>query len=292
MKTALTFICLLFLFYPGTIAHAYSQDTLQTKNTQAILFSGAHKNQPLIVGLGGSEGGNAWAGNYWKQTREQFLTRGYAFLAIGYFNTAGTPKELDKIAIEDIHDAIAAAANHTGVDRERIAIIGGSRGADLAMLVASYYKDIKCVVGLVPSHVVFPGNTGHLSASSWTYQGKELPFVPVTREAVPALMSRNLRRAFEIMLKDTAAENRSLIKVENINGPLLLISATKDEICPSSPMSEKIIARLKVLHSPYYNQHIAIEGSHTEPLKHFDLVFRFLDQYSRYRNKYNNFLRL
>lgn len=279
MKTTLTFICFIFLFLPGPIAHLYAQDTLQTKNTQAILFPGKSKKQPLIVGLGGSEGGNAWAGNYWKQTREQFLDKGYAFLAIGYFNVAGAPPQLDKIALEDIHDAITAATNHTGVDRERIAIIGGSRGADLAMLVASYYKDIKCVVGLVPSHVVFPGNTGHLSASSWTCQGKELPFVPVTREAVPALMSRNLRHAFEVMLKDTAAENRSLIKVENINGPLLLLSATKDEICPSSPMSEKIIARLKAYHTPFYNHHIAIEGSHSEPLKHFDLVFRFLDQY-------------
>jgi dipeptidyl aminopeptidase/acylaminoacyl peptidase len=279
MKTVLTFIVLIFLPLLGPLAQAYAQDTLQTKNTQAILFSGKNKSQPLIVGLGGSEGGNAWAGDHWKQIREQFLARGYAFLAIGYFNTSGTPKELDKIAVEDIHDAIAVAANHTGVDPERIAIVGGSRGADLAMLVASYYKDIKCVVALVPSHTVFPGNTGHLSASSWTYQGRELPFVPVTREAVPALMSRNLRRAFEIMLKDTAAENRSLIKVENINGPLLLISATKDEICPSSLMSEKIIVRLKAFHTPYYNQHIAIEGNHTEPLKHFDLVFHFLDQY-------------
>ncbi|MBK8369691.1 MAG: hypothetical protein IPL10_20590 [Bacteroidetes bacterium] len=41
------------------------------------------------------------------------------------------------------------------------------------------------------------------------------------------------------MLKDTIAAEKSFIKVEQINGPILLLSATKDEICPSTPMAEK-----------------------------------------------------
>jgi uncharacterized protein len=47
------------------------------------------------------------------------------------------------------------------------------------------------------------------------------------------------------MLKDSIAESKALIKVENIKGAILLISATKDKICPSTPMSEKMIERLK-----------------------------------------------
>ena len=85
--------------------NTHAQDTLKTNNTESILYLSTGKNQPLIVGLGGSEGGNAWTSDYWKKTRDQFIEKGYAFLAIGYFGANGTPKLLEKIALEDIHNA-------------------------------------------------------------------------------------------------------------------------------------------------------------------------------------------
>ncbi len=256
---------------------SFAQTTLETPNVESELYLGKGENQPLIVGLGGSEGGNAWSSNYWKKTRDQFIEKGYAFLALGYFGAEGTPAKLEKIAVEDVHYAIEVAAKNTMIDKTKIAIIGGSRGADLALLLGSYYKDITCVVGIVPSHVSFPGNTDHFTTSSWTYQNKELAFVPVNEEAVPFLMKGDLRGGFEAMLKDTLAEAGAMIKVENINGPILLVSATADEICPSTPMSEKMVSRLKDNNFKYYIEHVAIEGGHGEPLKHFDLIFEFLE---------------
>jgi uncharacterized protein len=255
-----------------------AQTVLNTPNTESILYLGKGNNQPLIVGLAGAEGGNAWTSNRWKKLRDQFLDAGYAFLAIGYFGAKGTPDTLQKIAIEDVHNAIKIATQNRQVNKRKIAIIGGSRGADLALLVGSYYKDIKCVVGIVASNVTFPGNTNHFTTSTWTYKNKELPFVPVNDEAVPFLMKGDLRGTFEAMLKDSIAERNALIKIEKIRGPILLMSATKDEICPSTPMSEKMMARLKSKAFKYKYEHIAIEGKHVEPLKHFDLIFTFLAQ--------------
>jgi len=257
---------------------SYSQDTIVAKNVEAILYLGKGKKQPLIVGLGGSEGGNAWTSDYWKKTREEFIEKGYAFLAIGYFGSKNTPAILDKIAIEDIHNAILEASKNKKINKKKIAIVGGSRGADLALLTASYYKDIKCVIGIVSSHAVFPGHTQEFNSSCWTFETKELPFIPVNEEAVPFLMKGDLRGTFEAMLKDKIAEEKSLIKVENIKAPILLLSATKDEVCPSTPMAEKMIARLKTFNFKYHFNHIPIEGSHAEPLKHFNLVFDFLDK--------------
>jgi uncharacterized protein len=255
-----------------------AQTVLNTPNTESILYLGKGNNQPLIVGLAGAEGGNAWTSNRWKKLRDQFLDAGYAFLAIGYFGAKGTPDTLQKIAIEDVHNAIKIATQNRQVNKRKIAIIGGSRGADLALLVGSYYKDIKCVVGIVASNVTFPGNTNHFTTSTWTYKNKELPFVPVNDEAVPFLMKGDLRGTFEAMLKDSIAERNALIKIEKIRCPILLMSATKDEICPSTPMSEKMMARLKSKAFKYKYEHIAIEGKHAEPLKHFDLIFTFLAQ--------------
>jgi uncharacterized protein len=258
---------------------SYSQITLNTPNVESILYLGKGKKQPLIVGLGGSEGGNAWASNYWKKTRDQFLEKGYAFLAIGYFGAKGTPDTLNKIAIEDVYKAIKVASQNKKINKKKIAIVGGSRGADLALLLGSYYKDIRCVVGVVASCAAFPGHTNHFSTSCWTYQNRELPFVPVNDEAVPFLMKRDLRGAFETMLRDAHAAETAAIKVENINGAILLLSATKDEICPSTPMAETMIGRLKSKNFKHHFEHKSFEGGHSEPLKHFDVVFDFLEMH-------------
>ena len=258
---------------------AISQDTLQVPNIEAILYTGNSQNQPLIVGLGGSEGGNAWASDRWKKTRDTFLEKGYSFLAIGYFGCKGTPQILDKIAIDDVYKAITVAKKNKKINGKKIAVIGGSRGADLALLLGSYYKDISAVVGMSSSHAVFPGHTQEFTTSCWTFEGKELPFIPINEEAVPFLMKRDLRGTFEAMLKDTTAEKRASIKVEGINGPILLLSATKDEIIPAVEMGEKMVSRLKRFGFQYPYEHVILEGSHEEPTKHFDKVFAFLQTY-------------
>ncbi|MDR7212168.1 acyl-CoA thioester hydrolase/BAAT C-terminal domain-containing protein [Flavobacterium piscis] len=255
----------------------YTQDTIKAKNAEAILYLGKGEKQPLIVGLGGSEGGNVWTKDYWKKTRDEFTERGYAFLAIGYFGCRNTPEILDKIAIDAIYNAIAEASKNKRINKKKIAVIGGSRGADLALLLGTYYKDITCIVGMSTSHAVFPGHTQEFNSSCWTFKGKELPYVPVNEEAVPFLMKRDLRGTFEAMLKDTIAEQKALIKVEKINGPILLLSATKDEIIPAVEMGNKITARLKEYNFKYPYKHLVLEGTHTEPTQHFDEIFSFLN---------------
>jgi uncharacterized protein len=271
---------IIFLLFLSAFTNASSQLVLNTPNVESKLYIGdSALNKPLIVGLGGSEGGNAWASDYWKKTREQFLKEGYAFLAIGYFKAKGTPDTLNKISIDQVHAAVATAAKNRQINKKKIAIIGGSRGGDLALLIASFYKDIRCVVAIVPSNAVFPGNTNEFNTSAWTYKGRELPFLPVSEEAIPALVKHDLRSAFEIMLKDSLAFKQAVIKVERINGPVLLLSANKDEICPSTPMCESMITRFKDKKFRFHYEHITITGLHSAPLKHFSEVFDFLEKY-------------
>ncbi len=258
---------------------AYSQVALETPGVESVLYVSTHKNQPLIVGLGGSEGGNAWNSDYWKKTRDRFLEKGYAFLAIGYFGCKGTPDTLNKIAIERVYQAILMATKNGLINKNKIAIIGGSRGADLALLLGSYYSNISCVVSIVGSNAVFPGHTNHFSSSCWTFQNQELPFVPVNDASIPFLMKRDLRGAFTAMLTDTLAFNKAAIKVEQINGPILFLSATKDEVCPSTPMADNMVNRLKNKNFKYYYEHKFFEGGHTAPLQQFDYVFSFLEKH-------------
>lgn len=245
---------------------------------QSILFVGVGENQPLVVGFGGSEGGNAWASDRWKLVREKFIKNGYAFLAVGYFGAESTPEQCDRISIEAVHQAIVEATKSPKVHDNRIAVIGGSKGSELVLLMASHYTDINCVVALAPGNCAFPALTVGASTSAWTYQNKEVPFVPLPWAAVPSLITRDLRSAFEISLKDKEAVEKARIRVENINGPILLVSAKKDEMWPSTEMSNEIVERLKAKQFRHAYEHIADEGGHTEVLDYFDTVLDFLEK--------------
>jgi pimeloyl-ACP methyl ester carboxylesterase len=240
------------------------------------LFLGSGKKQPLIVGLGGAEGGNAWASNFWKPQRDRFLEQGYALLAVGYFGTKESPAKLDRIAIDGIHAVVMQAAQTSGVNSECIIVMGGSRGGELALLLGSLYKEYDAVIGIVAGSSVFPALTMTMDTPGWSHHGKLLPFVPVTVATYPALMRRDLRSAFSTMMEDQLAMDKASIAVENINGPVMLLSAKKDEMWPSTEMSNMITQRLKVKSFSYPVQHIALDGNHGTPLKHFDHIEQFL----------------
>ncbi|WP_290796473.1 acyl-CoA thioester hydrolase/BAAT C-terminal domain-containing protein [Flavihumibacter sp. UBA7668] len=276
MRNLLIILFSIFLYSSNT---GYSQDTLNTPNVQAILYKGIGNKQPLVVGFGGSEGRNAWASRYWQKTREEFIQKGYAFLAVGYFGSKGTPAILDKIALDEVYNAISAAKQHPLIDGNKIALIGGSRGADLALLIGTYYSDISCVIAMSASHAVFPGHTQDFTSSCWTYKGKELPFVPVNEAAIPFMMKQDLRSSFEAMLMDSIAEKKALIQVEKINGPILLMAATRDEIIPAVEMGKKMAARLKSYHFKHSYELAIYEGTHVEPTRHFDKIFSFLAEH-------------
>ena len=55
-----------------TFASACGNDVPENSDkVESILYLGAGVNQPLVVGLGGSEGGNAWTSDRWKVKRDE-----------------------------------------------------------------------------------------------------------------------------------------------------------------------------------------------------------------------------
>lgn len=275
--------CLLVL---AVAAYAYAiigfdTETLPAKYGQvgSVLYATEQSRQPLMVGLGGAEGGNAWARPRFKPIRDRFLEQGYAFLALAYFAGQDTPSELDRIAVEGVYQAIMAAAEDPRINENCIAVVGGSKGAELALLLASHYPEIKAVVGIVPGHAVFAAHTIAMNTPSFALNGEALPFVPVPWSAVPALIKGDLRAAFEAMLVNEQAVEAAAIAVENINGPILLLSATRDEFWPSMEMSSEIVERLREKQFRFVVEHVAVEGGHEAPQGRLDLVDAFLKEH-------------
>ena len=182
---------------------------------------------PTMIVLGGSEGGIPGPAGF----AGGFASRGYAVLALAYFRAEGLPNLLSNIPLEYFGTAIAWLKAQPSVDANHIGVIGGSRGAELALLLGSVYPSLHVVVANMPSNVVIGGccDPGRWFYA-WTVGGR-----PVA--AMPPPGRRNATDALQ-------AE----IQVERINGPILLASGKDDGVWPSSESADKIVARLKRNH--------------------------------------------
>ncbi|MFT6338318.1 MAG: dipeptidyl aminopeptidase/acylaminoacyl peptidase [Halioglobus sp.] len=243
------------------------------------LFLGNSERQPLIVAFGGGGGGNDWARDYLKEKRDSLNNKGYAVLAIGYFKSNGAPKSLDRISLDAISDTILSIAKHSKIDASKIALIGGSRGGELVLNLASRFSHFKAVIAMSTSNVSFPAITWSANTSSWTYKNKEVPYVPASLETILPALKGDLYTAHAMMLEDKEAVRKAEIQVENINGPILIMSGKNDDQWPATSMSNRIMERLKKNNFKYYNQHIVLDGGHAEPLEQFDLVYDFIEKH-------------
>ena len=243
------------------------------------LFLGDSVDQPLIVAFGGGGGGNDWSRDYMKEKRDYLMSQGYSFLAIGYFNSGEAPKYLDRISLDAISDTILNIAKNPKIDASKIALMGGSRGGELVLNLASKFPHFNAVIALSTSHVSFPAITLWANTASWTFQGADIPYVPATLKTIGPAITRDLYTAHSMMLEDEVAVKRAEIQVENINGPILIVSGKNDESWPATTMSNRIIERLAENNYPYFYEHIALDGGHIAPLEQFDLVYDFLDEH-------------
>jgi pimeloyl-ACP methyl ester carboxylesterase len=245
-------------------------------HVETKLYLTGLKEQPLVVAFGGSEGGNIFASDQLKDEREKFLQQGYALLAVGYFGTGRTPAFLDRISLNAIHDSIMnIIQKHPKINKEKVALYGGSRGGELVLNLASRYPYYRAVIAMVPSNVSLPTRFGWGATSSWTFDDNEVPYISGRAE------NGDFFNTLSEMLKDEQAVSEAAIPVERINGPILLLSAKKDEVWPSTLMCNKMVERLHAQQFRYSIEHIPMEGSHAAPAQDSTYIFDFLAKHFR-----------
>jgi dienelactone hydrolase len=70
-----------------------------------------------------------------------------------------------------------------------------------------------------------------------------------------------LTPGFVAGLSDTATVSAAEIPVERINGPVLLISGTDDQVWPSSLLADMAVRRLRDRAHPFSVEHACYEGA-------------------------------
>lgn len=224
--------------------------------------------QPGIIILGGTVGGL-------KEDMAAILaSRGFATLALAYFGLPGLPSEYANIPLEYFEKGIEWMQKNGAVLGDRLAVLGRSRGGELALLIGATLKSIKAVISFAGSGVVFQGlkkDGGEKEAqSAWSWRGQPIPFVPFKAglrfilKAIWAQMAGKpiaTKLVHEEGMKDTSAMERATISVENISGPVLLISGEKDTVWPSSRLSQIAVDRFKNHHHSFYYNHISYKNA-------------------------------
>jgi dienelactone hydrolase len=203
---------------------------------------------PGVVALSGSDGGiPSWWGDL-------LAPHGIAVLAAAYFGVAPLPMVLCEIPLETVATAGEWLRRQPQIRDARVGLVGGSKGAELALLAATTYPDLfGPVAAIAPSCVTWfgvdlTGTVADASArSSWTLDGRPVPFVPPVRGVGFERTERGHRSVgiYAAALQQADAVAAASIPVERAAGPLLLLSGGADGMCPATLMARTMADRME-----------------------------------------------
>lgn len=220
---------------------------------------------PVIIVLGGGEGGLAPARNF----AAVLASRGFSALALSYFKFKDLPDALQEIPLEYFENAMEWIRNQPYVRVSKIGVFGRSKGAELALLLGAAFPQIKAVVASSPHPCVFQGIPGHSRslpaiASSWSYKGNALPYVPF--QANDEQMNRylqigRLREMYTESIKDSEAVEKAAIQVEKTGGAVMIIGGEDDAYGPQFLYHDMIESRIRKYNFQYPFESLKYENA-------------------------------
>jgi len=213
--------------------------------------------RPVIVLLGGSEGGASFA----DEAGPMWASIGYAALGLPYYSPdwgygqeiKGLPDAFADIPVDRLEAARTWLAAQPGIDASRIGLYGVSKGGEFAILAASRFPWLRAVAAVVPSDVVWEAFGKGIDVdgvhSSFAWRGKPLPFVPYKgmRETIARLFKET-----GVRLRVPQDEGRwahperaaaARIAIERYRGALLVAGGARDGTWASGPMAQAIAER-------------------------------------------------
>jgi dienelactone hydrolase len=216
------------------VAEGVRQIKIEGQLHGVLFLPNTKERRPGVLVVGGSEGGMPLGKAAW------LASRGYAAFALAYFRYDDLPPLLEGIPLEYFGSALGWMMQRPEISADRIAVMGTSRGGELALQLGSMYPQIKAVVAYVPANVRYPACCGNTRVPyAWTWQGQALAF------EFPRGRGRNPEPALG-----------AAIAVEHTHGPILLISGEDDGVWNSTEMANAVVARLKQTHFPYPYEHL------------------------------------
>ncbi len=210
---------------------------------QGVLFTPAQPHEVGVLVLHGSSGRPDI------ERAELFARAGTPALALRWFGGPGQSPGICEIPLEHFSPAIDTLLNR---GCRRVAVVGTSKGAEAALLLAVLDPRIEAVVATSPTSVVWsnvgPGldGEGWPLRSSWTLDGEPLPFVALDpywrREKRDGLVA--YRSWHQQSLKRFAEEAvEAAIPIERSKAAVLLVAGGDDALWPSDWFARSLVDR-------------------------------------------------
>lgn len=217
----------------------------------------APQSHPAVMILNGSGGGIN------EPRAALYASRGYAAFALAYFKAPGLSDYISNTPLEYFQTGLRWLRKKVQPKHDFVAISGQSRGGELVLLLgATFPKEVSAVVAYVPGAVVHSGQNAcdpkiGREGPTWLLGGKPIPHVwENNRTATWAPFDEGPaphrhEKAILTALQDPDAVARARIRVEDIEGPVMLLSGTDDGSWPSSLYSKMVQDKLADVQHPY-----------------------------------------
>jgi nucleolar protein 56 len=200
-------------------------------------------------------------------------SHGFTVLALQYFSPAidALPDALVEVPVEYADRAVEWVAGHEATTDDPVGLGGFSRGGELALLVGSRHDDVGAVVNWVGAGLLFNAVVltddrtvaeSSPDTSAWTVDGEPLPHP----SRADYEHRRNLTDAYRTWLtRETPRETirAAEIPLEEIDAPILLVSAGDDGIWPSRYLLARTADRLEAMEYDHrFEHHTYDEAGH------------------------------
>ena len=205
------------------VAEGVRRVVVRDGGLRGVMFvpAGGERSAAVLV-VGGSNGGAPTRQAAW------LASRGFLALALAYFHYEDLPDQLEAIPLEYFQQGLTWLAARPEAMPGRLAVMGTSRGGELALQLGSMFPRIGAVVAYVPANVRFPACCRNTGGPAWTWTGRPLAY------SLPRFRSPE-----------------SEIQVERTRGPILMISGESDGVWHSWEMADDVVSRLKRHHFEY-----------------------------------------
>ncbi len=201
------------------------------------------KHKGTIIVYGGSDG----APNYAQAV--DFAKNGYEVMSLFMFGQKNQPKTLARVPLEQFEQTLRYVEAHAR-SASPLTVMGVSKGAEYALNLTSKYPQINNAILAAPSAYNFNGLDFENYGSSWTWQGKELPYIDIQKTSlghfigdmiIPMIVKapvtyKNAYQTAVDMDKDSESKKISL----NTKANILIIAGSDDQMWNSAGMGKSI----------------------------------------------------
>ncbi|MEE6508363.1 hypothetical protein FKM82_020621 [Ascaphus truei] len=186
---------------------------------------------PAVIDLYGAGGG------LMEYRASLLASHGFLTLALAYFDYDDLPKNLGGLHLDYFREAVEFLRSQPQVNNQEIGVIGISKGADLAISMATFLPGIKAVVSI--------SGCAANSFVSLQCDGFTLPGLRFDPEKIKLTESGLLDLSEAIDDPRDPTHEECLIPAEKSSAAFLMLSGSDDKGWPSAAYSEQLVLRLR-----------------------------------------------